>query len=157
MRGVLIHYKCVIEQTMYNSKDVKIFKERGLSNMPTPMGGEIWDAYIPKTEDRIESSKQYGRRPVLVISNDKFNKFSPQVNIYPISSKVGKMSPVHVYMEPDEHNGLKSDSVLLVESPDSIPKACLYRKIGEVRDDGIIKRICDAIKLQFSFAFSYAM
>jgi len=125
--------------------------------IPTPLGGEIWDAYIPKTEDRIKSSKQYGRRPVLVMSNDTFNKFSSQVNIYPISSKINKMSPVHVYMPSDDCNGLKSDSILLIESPDSIPKECLYRKIGEIKDGNVINRICDAIKLQFSFAFSYAM
>lgn len=121
--------------------------------MRVPLGGEIWDAYIPKTEERIQNSKQCGRRPVLVISNDKFNKFSTQVNIYPISSKVRKPSPVHVLMHPDENNGLKSESIILVESPDSIPKSCLYSKIGKITNDNIIQRIANAIKLQFSFAF----
>lgn len=133
---------------MINNNENRI--DNDYRRTPTPLRGEIWDAYIPKTEDGIQNSKQHGRRPVLIISNDKFNKFSPQVNVYPMTSKINKMSPVHVLVSPEQTSGLRMDSVVLCENPDSIPKTCLFHKIGEITDLFIMKQIHKAIEVQYA-------
>lgn len=55
--------------------------------------GDIWyyePSIITETEGIIS-----GNRPVLIISNNKFNKYSPTVNALPITSQY-KFSPVHI-------------------------------------------------------------
>lgn len=113
-----------------------------------PKHFEIWYAYVPNVERSVKSSKQYGYRPVLIVSNDKFNEYSNQVNIYPFSSKIQKWSPVHVLVTPDDINGLEEESILLCESPDSIPQSCLICKKGEIRDLSTLREIKNAIGLQ---------
>ena len=66
---------------------------------------------------------QTGIRPVLVLGNDKSNRFSDVVTVVPISSKIEKSEtiPTHVVLE----NGLKKSSVILPEQIRTVPKGCL--------------------------------
>ena len=44
----------------------------------------------------LSGSIQKGRRPVVVVSNNKNNMFSPNVTVVPITSKNKKWLPIHV-------------------------------------------------------------
>lgn len=55
--------------------------------------GDVW-YYEPSIKTETEGIIS-GNRPVLIISNNKFNKYSPVVNVLPITSQY-KSSPVHI-------------------------------------------------------------
>lgn len=67
---------------------------------------------------------QNGVRPVLVLGNDKANRFSDVVTVLPISSQIEKFEsiPTHVIIE----EGLKKQSVILPEQIRTIPKGCIF-------------------------------
>lgn len=114
----------------------------------TPLCWEIWLADIPKLEERIKSHRQYGIRPILITSNNMGNKTSTEVNILPLTSKIKNNIPVHVNILPDMNNGLMEESVLIVENPDTIPKTCLIKKIGVIKDHQTMVKIKNAIMMQ---------
>jgi mRNA interferase MazF len=79
-------------------------------------------------------SKQGGIRPALIVSNDKYNFFSPTVTAIPISSRTYKKSPVHVFLNVGEVQGLYKDSIIEVEKMQDIVKFQLIKKIGVISD-----------------------
>lgn len=87
--------------------------------------GEIWyyDYHTNHTSKGILS----GPRPVLIISNNKFNECSPVVNVLGISGK-DKESPVHFKIK------LEKDSFVNCEQIQTINKKYLKRKISELDD-----------------------
>jgi len=71
--------------------------------------GEI---YFAKLSD-VGGSVQNGMRPVLIIQNDKGNKFSPTTIVVPITSKAKKPMPTHVRVGTEL--GLRVSSTILAE------------------------------------------
>ncbi len=75
-----------------------------------------WGTLYTTSEDR---NLQQGRRPLLLLGNDKACKYSPIISVIPLSSKHRKEKsiPTHVLIKPaDTLNGkLKKDSVALTE------------------------------------------
>ena len=82
--------------------------------------------------DPVIGSEQGGIRPVLVVSNDLGNKHSPTVVIAPLTSKVvtRTLLPTHVRVKAFE--GIKNDSVILVEQVRSIDKKRLHSFLGRL-------------------------
>lgn len=107
--------------------------------------GDIFWAELGKDAD---GSLQAGGRPVLVVSNNKANEFSPVITIIPITSKMGKANlPTHVLIK---ECGLERPSIALAEQITSINKDRLGRKIGTIQQTvyvGLVKR---AIGIQLS-------
>ena len=66
---------------------------------------------------------QNGVRPVLVLGNDKSNRFSDVVTVLPISSKINKAEtiPTHIVLP----NALKKESIILPEQIRTVPKSCI--------------------------------
>lgn len=94
--------------------------------------GDIYFAKLPD-KDKAQRGIQSGVRPVVVISNNKGNRFSPTVIIVPLTSKIKKTNmSTHCIIEANENNGLKRDSVALGECITTIPKTDLLQKIGEL-------------------------
>ena len=104
-----------------------------------PQEGEIWYADLT---DAI-GSQQGGVRPVLIVSNDKYNLFSTTVNAralvetdsfigMPLTSQINKHSPVHVNYTVNEIVGLIKDSAVEVEKMRDINKFQLKNKIGKM-------------------------
>ena len=78
----------------------------------------IGDIYTAELDADIDGSLQSGIRPVLIISNNKANEFSPVITIIPITSRLGKKKlPTHVYMT---QCGLSRPSIALAEQITSI-------------------------------------
>lgn len=108
-----------------------------------PKECEIWLANLGKGEGH----QQYGIRPVLVHSNNVNNKFSPMINVFAITSKINKVTPVHVLVHPTNNNGLKEDSMILVEQNITIDKTKLIHKMGII-DDVKMREVDEKIVIQ---------
>ena len=106
------------------------------------------DIFWAELEGDAGSSMQAGRRPVLVISNDKANEYSPIITIIPITSKMNKAKlPTHVLIEAC---GLTRPSIALAEQITSINKERLGRKIGSIQRTAYVGLVSRAIGIQLS-------
>ena len=95
--------------------------------MSAPVRGEIWLADL----DPTRGHEQAGRRPVLVISDNTFNRgLADLVIVLPVTSRLRGI-PSHVRVVPPE-GGLKSESVILCEGIRSIAKPRLTTRWGAV-------------------------
>lgn len=111
-----------------------------------PKCGEIWMCDLPFREGGV----QYGKRPVFVLSNDLNNTYSQIVNIIPITSKrKANHLPIHIGLNKYSVYGLSMYGTLLIEQITTIPMEYLMWKIGEIKDDDILLKIGEAIKIQF--------
>ena len=72
---------------------------------------EIWVANLP---DHLQGHVQCGRRPIIIVSNDEANLYSPVVSVVPLTSKFKKKyQPTHVIIRG---YGLKKSSNALCET-----------------------------------------
>lgn len=94
--------------------------------------GEIWYENLDSTED----SEQAGFRPVLIVSGNLANEHAPVVLCCPITSKIKnyKGNPI---LEPDEQNGLKLKSEVMIIHIRSIAKSRLKQKLGSINPSHI--------------------
>lgn len=90
--------------------------------------GEIYMAEL----DPVIGSEQGGRRPVLIVQNDRGNRYSPTVIVVPLTSSERKPGlPTHVYL-PKGSGGLKKPSVVLCEQVRTLEKTRLTRYMGSL-------------------------
>ena len=87
--------------------------------------GEVYSANLGDRSGSIQS----GVRPVFIISNDINNKFSPTVNVLPITSRTKNNIPVHVNIGFSE--GLSQESTVLTEQVVTINSNQLGDYIGK--------------------------
>ena len=90
--------------------------------------GEVYYADLSP----VIGSEQGGYRPVLVVQNNKGNRFSTTVIVAPMSSKLTKNHlPTHVVIELE---GLQKKSVILLEQLRTIDKKRIREKVGKVNE-----------------------
>lgn len=102
-------------------------------------------------------SEQAGLRPVLIISNNIGNHFSPAVTVASISTseikyKYKKM-PTHVYIEAGEY-GLPENSIVLLEQIRTVDKLRLGGYVGKL-DKKKMREVKSAIEISFSDELDY--
>jgi mRNA interferase MazF len=102
--------------------------------------------------DMIEipgTSIQSGIRPVVVISNDKANTYSPVLTVVPLTSRINKKRylPTHVYVSRYEMTGLIKPTLVLAEQVTSIAVQSIIRKCGRVNQEAL-SRITKAVEIQ---------
>jgi len=96
--------------------------------MIAPARGEVWLADL----DPVRGHEQVGRRPVLVISDDIFNRGPADlVIVLPMTSRLRSI-PSHVRVSPPE-GGLTTESAILCEGVRSITRRRLVTRWGAVR------------------------
>lgn len=80
----------------------------------------------------VVGSEQGGYRPVLIIQNNKGNKYSPCVIVAIITSAYHNKAkmPTHVCIEPTAQNGLTAPSRIELEQIRTIDKTRLKKQIG---------------------------
>ena len=101
--------------------------------MRRPIRGDMFYAGVDK------------RRPVIVVSNNMFNKTSNYVNVVPISSRIKRLDlPCHAYLGK-EITG--SDSMVMCEHYYTVPADELSDYIGTLSKFQM-KKIDKAIKCQ---------
>lgn len=95
---------------------------------------------------------QSGIRPVVIAQNNVGNRYSPTVEVIPMTSRVRKASymPTHVLVHPSRQNGLSRDSVVLAEQVVTISKEQLVGFVGEL-DSQTIELIGKARAIQSPF------
>ncbi|MGN1158342.1 MAG: type II toxin-antitoxin system PemK/MazF family toxin [Agathobacter sp.] len=113
--------------------------------MYVPVDGDIYLAKLPY-EDYLQS----GLRPVIIAQNTKGNASNHRIHMIPITSKLNKANslPTHVLLRSSSENGLKYDSVALVEDCRPHLKSCLIKKIGSLSDEER-SRVGKAFRVQF--------
>ena len=92
------------------------------------------DIYIADL-DPVVGSEQGGVRPVLVVQNERGNRFSPTVICAAMTSRMNKHDlPTHVWIASQD-SGLDRDSIVLCEQIRTLEKRRLQRRAGHV--DGL--------------------
>jgi mRNA interferase MazF len=108
-----------------------------------PQRGEIWLADL----DPIRGREQAGKRPVLIISIDRFNQGPSELTVaVPITSK-GKGIPWHVRIEPPD-GGVKTVSFAMCEMLRSLSRDRLSKRWGEV-PPGIMASVDERLRILF--------
>ena len=99
------------------------------------------------------TSIQKGIRPVVVISNDKANTFSPVLTVVPITYKIHKKRylPTHVYVSRYEMTGLVKPVLVLGEQVSAIAIQNIIQKCGRM-DEKSMQRITNAVKIQLDIS-----
>jgi len=97
--------------------------------------------------DPSEGSEQAGTRPVVVVSRDALNKFSPVVVVVPITNAANKKKvyPSHVRVQKGI-GGLTMDSIVIGEQVRAINKTRLRNQLGKF-DKPIMTSIEAALKI----------
>ena len=75
-------------------------------------------------------------RPVLVVSTDKMNKYSPSVIAIPLTANIGRLSDlVHIKLKSEDFPFLKKDNLLLVDNLTTVCKSSIKHLIGEINKE----------------------
>ena len=97
--------------------------------------------------DGTKYSEQCGKRPAIVVSNDKGNQHSPTMLVVPLTTKNKKNLPTHLTIEPDK-SGLKEISTALFEQVKVADKKRIIKKMGHV-DNSLIEKIKKSLTIAF--------
>lgn len=89
--------------------------------------GEIWMEEL----NPVKGSEQSGKRPVIIVSGNAMNDHFDLVITCPLSSKV-KNFPGNIILQPDNINGIKEKSEILVFQIRTISKQRLKVKLGNI-------------------------
>ena len=88
--------------------------------------GDIYYAEL----NPVVGSEQGGTRPVLIISNDTGNRYSPTVIIAAITGKTYTKAKLPTHTEVKDIEGLDRDSIILLEQIHTIDKKRLKQHMG---------------------------
>ena len=106
-----------------------------------PARGEVWLADLNPTRGH----EQAGRRPVLVVSEDRFNQGPAElVIVLPLTSTLRPI-PTHLPVHPPE-GGLKNSSAILCDSVRSISRERLVKPWGSVTDS-TLEQVEDCLRI----------
>jgi len=93
------------------------------------------------------TSRQGGTRPIVIVSNQACNRYSPIVSVVCLTTAQRKTKlPTHVELLACE-TGLARDSICLCEQPMSIPKRDLLNFVTSLGEEHM-RRIDDGLRCQ---------
>lgn len=98
--------------------------------------GQIYWGEIPRTGEHIQD----GYRPLLVVSNDKCNTYSPVIHVVPITRRKKKPMPTHVFVP--------YFGTAMCEMVMPVSKSILESKMAEHLSSEIMQEIDRALKVQ---------
>lgn len=104
------------------------------------------DIYLADMSDD-DGSLQSGFRPVIIVSNNMANEYSPVITVVPMTTKRKKKLPTHV---PIQHCGLPKPSLALAEQITSINKSQVTKKLGSIQQTVYEKQVATAIRVQLN-------
>ena len=97
----------------------------------------------------VVGSEQGGTRPVLIISNDIGNRYSPTVIVAAITSRVHTKAKLPTHTAVNDFEGLDKDSIILLEQIRTIDKQRLKQYMG-LMPDNIMARVDKALAISIS-------
>ncbi len=96
----------------------------------------------------VVGSEQGGIRPVLIIQNNIYNKYSPVTMVAAITSKIFKKEyPTNISLLKED-SGLKKDSTILLNQIRTIDRSRIIRKVSSL-DKDMMKKVNLAISVSF--------
>jgi len=99
----------------------------------------------------ILGSEQKGKRPVLVVSDESFNRVMPVVTILPITTlKKGRRIYPNEVLLLRGAGGLSADSIVLAHQIRTISKQRLGMLLGFVNDSIIEQSIAQALRIHLN-------
>lgn len=115
------------------------------------------DIYFVDFGKNIDTRKQHGIRPAVIVSNNRANSYSPVITVVPLTSKINKKKflPTHVYIPTHAGSGLSYGSMALAEQVETIDKENLLNKKGFIKDEIIMDRITEALQIQIGVFDEY--
>lgn len=103
-----------------NEREIKIEMK-----VEVTRGDVVW-VNFPQGNGSVQS----GIRPAIVVSNDKNNRYSPNVTVVPVTSKSKKYLPTHVFV--GTQGGLSRASTVLCEEIMPVDKKRITGYIGRI-------------------------
>lgn len=104
-----------------------------------------YDIIEAETKHAI-GSVQSKRRPYVVVGNVLGTNRSEILVVMPLTHVIKKQHlPTHECINSDKNNGLRTNSMVLGEQPQTIAKEEVLRKLGRItnqRDKNLINRVC---------------
>jgi mRNA interferase MazF len=99
----------------------------------------------------VSLSGDYGKpRPALVIQSDLFDEH-PSITILPITSELRDTPLFRITIEPNEENGLRKPSQVMVDKAHTVAREKLSTPFGKI-DDTLMLTINRALALFLGFA-----
>jgi len=109
------------------------------------------DIYLVNLGEGVGSIQGGFMRPVIIVSNNKANSFSPVIHAIPLTSKAKRWMPTHCIIPTSV--GLQRESTALCEQIMLLPVGKFTQKIGFC-DDFIMSKVDEGIMVQFSLSDS---
>lgn len=106
------------------------------------------DIYFVDFGQNIDSNKQCGIRPAVIVSNNRANEHSPVITVVPLTGRTYKKRhlPTHVFIP--KCCGLDRNSLALAEQVEAIDKKNLREKRGHISDGAVMEQITKALQIQ---------
>jgi len=99
----------------------------------------------------IALSGDYGKPwPALVVQSNYFSEH-PSVSVLPITSELRQTPLFRIDAEPDENNGLRKHSQIMVDKIQTVPSEKIGKVIG-VLDEATMMEVNRALALWLGFA-----
>lgn len=109
-----------------------------------------WGIFIADLNP-VQGSEQRGKRPVIVVSDEDFNKHMPVTTVLPITSlKEGRKVYPNEIMLKGGIGGLAQDSIILAHQIRTISKQRLKDLIGTIDDYKIKEAINGALRVHLN-------
>jgi mRNA interferase MazF len=79
-------------------------------------------------------------RPVVIVQEDRFMK-TDSIALYVFTTDCTHAPLLRMFVEPSNHNGLKSASRPMIDKIPKVPTARLGKRLGILNDDDIVRLI----------------
>jgi mRNA interferase MazF len=93
----------------------------------------------------IVGSEQGGRRPVLVVSNEPFNRAMPILTVLPLTSTQRRLYPTEVPL-PKLAAGQPLDSIVMAHQIRAISKQRVASLVGHLTDPSLRQQVQQALR-----------
>ena len=97
----------------------------------------------------VVGSEQGGTRPVLIISNNIGNQYSPTVIVAAITSRTHSKVKLPMHTKVIEFNGLDKESVILLEQIRTLDKKRLIKYMG-LMPGNVMARVDKALAISIA-------
>lgn len=94
-----------------------------------------------------KGSEQGGIRPVIIVSNNVGNKFSPTVIVAVITTQIKGNLPTHVQINEWKQIGLKQPCRILTEQTRTVDKKFLGDYVGRINDIPTMQKLNKALAI----------
>ena len=109
-----------------------------------------WGIFIADLNP-VQGSEQKGTRPVIVVSDEDFNRLMPVITVLPITSlKEGRRVYPNEVLLKQGMGGLAQDSIILAHQIRTISKNRLRDLIGFINNNSTHDAINDALRVHLN-------